>query len=487
VITRKQFLLAGAALTLTGCADIPPEFRLGLRTLEPEPGPFRAPVSDSVDLVSHALDRLSFGPRAGDYGRVASLAGTQQDAVHRYIEEQLSPRDIDDSTLDHAIRRIETLSEPLGELFEYKEKVLLGDITRAALLRATWSKRQLYEKMVHFWTDHFNIDSSKGDCRWLKAADDRDVIRVHALGSFPQLLRASALSPAMLWYLDGRVNRKQKDADKPNENYARELLELHTLGIHGGYTQHDVMEVARCLTGWTVRTVKQFNKGRVEFHGEQHDDGEKTVLGRTIPPGLGAQDFDRVLDILSLHPATAHHLAEKLCRHFIADDPPAAAIDKVERSFLAEGGEIRPVLRTLFTTPEFLASRRTKIKRPFEFIVSALRVTQAETDAGPAILDYLVRMGHAPFQYPTPEGYSDRAVHWMGTLLWRWKFAVALSRNEIRSTSVHLDQCAKDFGGESGLAAHILGRRPLPEEITGCPTPQDRLALLLASPEFQRC
>jgi len=440
-----------------------------------------------VDLVSHAIDRLSFGPRAGDYGRIASLARAEHDAVHRYIEEQLSPRDIDDSALDHAIRRIETLSEPLGELFEYKEKVLLGDMTRAALLRATWSKRQLYERMVHFWTDHFNIDSSKGDCRWLKAADDRDVIRVHALGSFPQLLRASALSPAMLWYLDGRVNRKQKDADKPNENYARELLELHTLGIHGGYTQHDVMEVARCLTGWTVRTVKQFNKGRVEFHAEQHDDGEKIVLGHTIPSGLGAQDFDRVLDILSLHPATAHHLAEKLCRHFIADDPPATAIDKVERSFLAERGEIRPVLRTLFTTPEFLTSRRTKIKRPFEFIVSALRVTQAETNAGPAILDYLVRMGHAPFQYPTPEGYSDRAVHWMGTLLWRWKFAVALSRNEIRSTTVRLDQCAQDFGGESGLAAHILGRRPLPEEITGCPTPQDRLALLLASPEFQRC
>jgi uncharacterized protein (DUF1800 family) len=247
------------------------------------------------------------------------------------------------------------------------------------------------------------------------------------------------------------------------------------------------MEVARCLTGWTVRTVSQFNKGRVEFHPEQHDDGVKTILGQTIAPGLGAQDFDRVLEIVSLHPATARHLAEKLCRHFIADDPPAAAVEPVQRSFLANRGDIRAVLGTLFATPEFLAARRAKIKRPFEFVVSALRATQAETDAGPAILAYLVRMGHAPFQYPTPEGYSDRAVHWMGTLLWRWKFAVALSRNEIPKTTVHLDRCAEDFGGEAGLAAHILGRRPSSNEVAACRTPADKLALLLASPEFQRC
>jgi uncharacterized protein (DUF1800 family) len=489
-MTRKQFLVAGAALSLTGCADIPPEFRPRLRKLEPDVGPFKTPASDSIDLVSHALSRLSFGPRAADYGRVSSLGGTQEEAVRRYIEEQLAPEQIDDSALDHAIRRIETLSEPLGELFEYKEKVLLGDMTKAAILRATWSKRQLYEKMVRFWTDHFNIDSSKGDCRWLKAADDRDVIRRHALSSFPELLRASALSPAMLWYLDGRVNRKQKDADKPNENYARELLELHTLGIHGGYTQNDVMEVARCLTGWTVRTVSQFNKGRVEFHPEQHDDGAKTVLGQNVPAGLGDKDFDRVLDIVSLHPATARHLAGKLCRHFIADEPPVAAVDQVSDAFLVHRGEIRPVLRTLFATPEFLTARRTKIKRPFEFVVSALRATQAETDAGPALFDYLIRMGHAPFQYPTPEGYSDRAVHWMGTLLWRWKFAVALSRNEIRATSVHLDRCVADFGSEAAFAAHILGSRPasleMAEEIAAG-QPEDKLALLLASPEFQRC
>ena len=153
-----------------------------------------------------------------------------------------------------------------GEMFEYKAQYLFAEMTRAAVLRAVWSKRQLYEKWSASRRSLSNIDSSKGDCQWLKAADDRDVIRRHAHGQLSELLRASAFSPAMLWYLDGRVNRKQKEADKPNENYAREMLELHTPGVHGGYTQRDVMEVARCLTGWTVRSVSQFNKGRVEFH-----------------------------------------------------------------------------------------------------------------------------------------------------------------------------------------------------------------------------
>src|SRR5207302_4720804 len=162
-------------------------------------------------------------------------------------------------------------------------------------------RRQLYEVMVRFWSDHFNIDPSKGDCKWLKAADDRDVVRAHALGRFSDLLRASALSPAMLWYLDGRVNRRARPDEKPNENYARELLELHTLGVHGGYTQRDVMEVARCLTGWTVRGTKQakFGLGTVEFSVRLHDNGEKTVLGQRIAPGGGERDIDRVLEIVA--------------------------------------------------------------------------------------------------------------------------------------------------------------------------------------------
>jgi uncharacterized protein (DUF1800 family) len=483
-ISRKQFLWTVAAVTLTGCKDLPSYLRLGAWKPQPEAGPFQTPASDSVDLISHVLSRLAFGPRGGDYGRLAKLAPTQNEAVEAYIEEQLAPERIDDSALDHAIRRFDCLSEPMGELFEFKPRYLLREMTRANLLRAVWSRRQLYEVMVNFWTDHFNIDSSKGDCKWLKAADDRDVIRPHALGRFPDLLRASALSPAMLWYLDGRFNRKRDGDDKPNENYARELLELHTLGVHGGYTQHDVMEVARCLTGWNVRSLKQFHKGRVEFHPELHDDGAKLVLGQAIPAGLGERDLDRVLDIVSLHPATARHLSEKLCRRFIADEPPPPAVRAVSSAFLAHDGEIRPVLRVLFSRPEFQESRRTKIKRPFEFVASALRATNADTDAGPALIDYLPRMGHAPFQYPTPEGYSDRAAPWMGTLLWRWKFAAALSENAIAGTRIAVRK--EDFGGEDGLMAHLLGRRPQGSEAGSFRTSGNGLALLLASPGFQR-
>src|SRR5579872_5987069 len=360
-ITRKQFLCTGAALTLTGCNGIPGYLRPWMWKPQVESGPFQTPAGNSVDLVSHVLSRLTFGARGRDYGRVAGLAPTQEEAAQAYIEEQLAPESIDDAELDHSIRRLDCLSEPIGELFEYKPAYLVREMTRAHLLRAVWSRRQLYEVMVGFWTDHFNIDSSKGDCKWLAAADGREVIRPHALGRFPELLRASALSPAMLWYLDGRVNRKPDGDDKPNENYARELLELHTLGVHGGYTQRDVMEVARCLTGWSVRTRSQFRKGVVEFHPDLHDDGAKLVLGRAIPPGQGEKDLDRVLEIVALHPATARHIAGKLCRRFIADDPPDAAMSSVAAAFVAAQGELRPVLRTLFATPEFLDSQRTKI------------------------------------------------------------------------------------------------------------------------------
>ena len=244
--------------------------------------------------MSHVVSRVSFGPRPGDHAAVRSLAPTAERAVERYLDEQLSPDTIDDAAANARLMRHEEIAASTGELYEYKDAVLLASLTSAALLRARYSERQLHEVMVDFWTDHFNIDSSKGDCRWLKAADDRDVIRRHALGTFPEMLRASAMSPAMLWYLDGRVNRYGTPGDRPNENYARELLELHTLGVHGGYTQQDVMEVARALSGWTVRSKREvvFGLGKVEFHPEWHDDGEKRVLGRVIPAGLGRRDLD---------------------------------------------------------------------------------------------------------------------------------------------------------------------------------------------------
>ena len=499
--SRRHFLQVSGSATLAataGCSKLPEAWQVWKPHSTRARGPFQPPTSDSIDLISHALNRLTFGGRPGDYARVKALRKDPGAAFQAFVAEQLNPENIDDRVTDYALRRFDTLNQPLAEMFEYKEHVLLDELTRATLLRATLSERQLYEVMVQFWSDHFNVDPSKGDCKWLKATDDRAVIRKHALGKFPEMLRASALSPAMLWYLDGRENRKASVEDKPNENYGRELLELHTLGVHGGYTQRDVMEVARCLTGWTVRDKRHFQKAKVEFKPYLHDPNSKEVLGHLIPAipahvnantqrELGEAELDRVLDIVSLHPATARHVATKLCRRFIADDPPEPAITEVAEAFLKTKGDIPNTLRALFATAAFQATRGHKFKRPFNFIVSALRATQATTDPRNEIVDYLLRMGHAPFHYPTPDGYPEVATPWLGTLLWRWNFAVNLSENRLNGATVNLESLKSDFGGDTGLMAHLLGRTPTPEEIAAYHESGAGLALMLASPAFQRC
>lgn len=479
-LSRRTFigtLGAASVLSATGC-DATQSWNL----LPPPPraaGPFSPPDTEEVDEVSHVISRLSFGPRPGDYERVRAMG------VAAFMEEQLHPAGIDDSACDHRVRRFETLVLPAGELFEYHDDLLLKELTEATLLRAVYSERQLYEVMVGFWTDHFNIDHSKGDCPWLKTADDRDVIRRHALGRFPDLLKASALSPAMLWYLDGRANR-HAPGEAPNENYARELLELHTLGVHGGYTQRDVMEVARCLTGWHVRTNEWFKKGAVEFRPDAHDNGEKEVLGQRIPPGGGRNDLDRVLHIVTRHPATAQHIAEKLCRRFMADAPDRGAVEVVATAFRTSGGDLPRTLKALFSHDAFLSSSGAKLKRPFRFVASALRATDAEVRQADALTDYLLRMGHAPFQYPTPDGYPDGTAPWEGTLLWRWHFAKALDENRLAGTHAPWERLREKAGGEAGLARHLLARRPTGEEDGVIGASRNAAALLLASPAFQR-
>ena len=503
-LSRRKFLKVGggsaALLATVGCDQLPRELRLFSGPTNPT-GPFQPPVAAEIDPVTHVLNRVAFGPRPGDYERANKLGPTPEQAAAVYLEKQLHPETIKDADAEYAVRRFETLRQPLGELFEYQDELLHNELMRGTLVRAVLSERQLYEAMVQFWSDHFNIDPSKGDCKWLKVADDRDVVRVHALGNFSDLLRASALSPAMLWYLDGRVNRRARPADKPNENYARELLELHTLGVHGGYTQRDVMEVARCLTGWSVRAKNQkpyFEIGSVEFKLPQHDCGAKVVLGENIPAipadagrsqreELGRMEMDRVLQIVTRHPATARHLSTKLCCRFIADEPPAAAVTAVAATFAASRGDIRATLRTLFATEEFQRLRGNKFKRPFNFIVSALRATGASTNAGMEIVDYLRRMGHAPFNYPTPDGYPEPAAPWLGTLLWRWNFALALGENKLKGTKIEFTSLQQNAGGDLGLMSHLLGRKPTAEETQAYHNSGAGLALVLASPAFQRC
>jgi uncharacterized protein (DUF1800 family) len=241
-----------------------------------------------------------------------------------------------------------------------------------------------------------------------------------------------------------------------------------------------------------------FQIGKVEFKIDQHDFGAKEFLGQQIPAApagltsderdrIGRHELERVLEIVTRHPSTAQHIATKLCRHFVADEPPAHAVTRVADVFGRTGGDIPETLRALFDTDEFREQRGNKFKRPFNFVVSALRVTGARTDASLEIIDYLRRMGNAPFNYPTPEGYPDKATPWMGTLLWRWNFAVALSENRIKGTRVDFETLRANAGGDQGLMSHLLGRKATVDEAQAYRDSGAGLALLLASPAFQRC
>jgi uncharacterized protein (DUF1800 family) len=331
-------------------------------------------------------------------------------------------------------------------------QMVVTELQRAKLLRAVYSEQQLFEVMVDFWENHFSIFANKDDDRYLLTAFDRETIRPFAMGRFRDLLGATAHSPAMLFYLDNWRSSVPRPyparGDKPagidggfNENYARELLELHTLGVDGGYTQKDVQEVARCLSGWTIQ--KPNEQGLFLYRPGLHDDGEKVVLGRRILPGGGIADGERVLDILATHPATARFIATKLARRFISDDPPPLVIDRAAAVFLKTDGSIRETLRAIVTSPEFfsLAAYRAKVRTPLEYVAAAMRALNAETDGDRPVLDAIARMGQPLFGRITPDGYPDRADIWLssGTMVARFNFASALATNRLKGTKVNVD------------------------------------------------
>ena len=494
-VTRREWMkgaaAAGGALTTAGCERVISRVTKEFGQTIPEQ--ISVAGGAEIDPSFHLLSRASYGAWPGDLDRVRAMT------AEAWIEEQLAPEKIDDALCDLRARRFETLRHDPGTCYEYKKPVLREEITRHTLLRAVYSRRQLFEVMVGFWTDHLNINLEKGDSIYLKPADDRAVIRAHALGKFRDLIRASAVSPAMLVYLDGKENKKASPDDIPNENYARELLELHTLGVDGGYSQSDVFEVARCLTGWRLRT--RWRKGTVYFDPALHDDGEKTVLGHRIPANGAEKDLDRVVEIVCDHPSTARHIATKLSRKLVSENPPAALVDRVAKVFADGGGDIKAMLREALHSGEFKAARGVKFKRPFHFIASCLRVTAADTHAHKPLVEYLLRMGQAPFQHPTPDGYPDEAAPWLGTLLWRWNFALALAANQIPSVEVEARRLANAIGGWSParLLPHFIGRAGTEAELKalndyaasqGIDTNErkaEMLGLILASPAFQRC
>ena len=377
---------------------------------------------------------------------------------------------------------------------------IIGELQASRIMRAVYSERQLNEVMVDFWTNHFNVFAGKGADRWLLPSYDRDTIRPNAIGKFSELLEATAKSPAMLFYLDNFqsvtpnpqrnpnaaprrqrmlaeiVNQQRRREGNPtqepamrqrppqqqqrrgiNENYARELMELHTLGVDGGYTQKDVQEVARCFTGWTIFQPRggaaavnglmggdaaRRSAGTFFFNARAHDDGEKIVLGQKIPAGGGMKDGLMVLDILSRHPSTAKFIATKLVRHFVSDSPSPELIARVAATFTKSNGDIRESLKAIFFSPEFNSTEvyRSKVKRPFELVISAIRTVGAETNGGPGTHQWIARMGEPLYGFQTPNGYSDSAESWVNTggLLERMNFGLALASNRVQGTRVNL-------------------------------------------------
>ena len=489
-LSRREFLklsaLFAASAALSSCAPVYRRLAGGLPVL---------PWSDLSASDFLALNRLTFGPRVDERARFAEIG------LHAYIEEQLAYEFIDDFACELQLNPFKTLRMDANEieavsnqLFDnYNRERAPQELRQGTLLRQLYSRRQLFEVMAEFWSDHFNIFIEKGSCFILKTVDDRDVIRKHALGSFRDLVWASAHSPAMLVYLDNQANEKSA----PNENYARELMELHTLGVHGGYTQTDVMELARCFTGWNVK--EHFWLGDFVFKEGLHDTGEKKVLGIEIQPA-GQKEAEQVIERLAAHPSTAHFVASKLARRFIADEPPQELVEKAAQTFLKTRGDIRSVLRVILL--DGLPLAQPKYKRPANFVLSALRILNAETD-GAAVQDHLLRMGQSYFNWPTPDGYPDHSEAWQGNLMPRWQFAFDLIRDEMKGTRHNLNDLLNaaatgDLRDDvDALASLLLGSpldRPTRGElldtvISAGATAEETLQIvaagIIASPAFQ--
>lgn len=470
-MTRRELLLAGAsAATLAGCA------RIARRLDDDLPPDLRIPGGDVRPAV-RLLNRAGFGPRPGQ------LAAIEAHPLEAWVDQQLLADDSESTGLSLQLSRLEALRIDGMELRDIPESEILRQLSQAAILRATYSKWQLRERMVDFWTNHFNIYGRKGLAAYRKTTDDVDVIRRHALGTFPALLRASAHSAAMLAYLDNRQNIR----GAANENYARELMELHTLGVHGGYTQQDVQEVARCFTGWTVEDRFLRHAGAFRFDDERHDHGPKTVLGHEIPGGRGIEDGEQVLTILVEHPACARFIATKLCRYFLGrNDSPW--VEKLARIYSETGGDIPSMLKPLLLSEELLRGPGV-VKRPFDFVVSALRALDATTDARQHLQRHLEAMGQPLFEWPMPDGYPDRTSAWTGSLLSRWNFAFSLARGQIADTSVDLQRLQERLAGDAVAEFTALA---MPGEgdarLRSAAQSHDAgtvAALALCSPEFQ--
>ena len=385
------------------------------------------------DPTIHVANRLTWGAKPQDIAKIREMG------VAAYIDWQLEPAKIDDSKVEEylAAEKIFAMSERQAhnEVREVGYGETANKFYWGRIYRAIHSERQLFEKLVEFWTDHFNV--AINGLLPERIVYDREAIRKHALGNFYDLLFATAKSSAMLIYLDNAKSKKQH----PNENYAREVMELHTLGVDGGYTEEDIANVAKAFTGWTLRDSWP---GRFFFDQEAHDVTEKVVLGQKLAAGRGIEDGLQVLDLLANHKETAKYISKKLCKRFVSDDLDKALHESTTEVFISTNGNIKEVLRHILQSKQFLAAAGKKFRRPLELVVAAQRVTQPafEIKNPNYVFNILRPMEHMPFNWATPDGYPDTAESWISTngMLQRWNLAMVFTRAQGgRMEAIDLD------------------------------------------------
>jgi uncharacterized protein (DUF1800 family) len=471
-----------------------------------------APLAPGQQAV-HVLNRLAFGPRPGDVERV------QRMGVQQYIDEQLHPDSIAlPPALSARLASLETVGRSpgaaLGDYLELRKEVrneeegakqrrrieqgrAAREEAEARLLRAIESPRQLEEVMVDFWFNHFNVYAGKGIDRALVSSYERDAIRPYALGSFRSLLGATAKHPAMLFYLDNVVSSAPRPNAKGraqglNENYARELMELHTLGVDGGYTQRDVTELARMLTGWTFEQRRLVRDGETfRFDAGRHDKGAKTWLGQEIAPG-GQAEGEYALDVLAMHPATARHVSFQLAQYFVSDAPPPALVERMAQTWLASRGDIRAVLKTLFSSSEFMddAAAGAKFKTPYQFVVSAARASSAPLENLNPLVNTMSQLGMPLYGCQTPDGYKNTQDAWLNpdALTRRIAFATALAQGRLplavkpapAPPAAPAPEITQNLAGSDASPAMYMPPPPPPPPPPKPPVPVDAAALQAA-------
>ena len=431
--------------------------------------------SEAVEIgpraAVHLLNRIGFGPRPGDVSRVLETG------LERYIRDQLdAPADPE---LDSRLRRLVTLEYPISQVLALYEAdprsigVILDELNTAKVIRAVHAQSQLQEVLVDFWFNHFNVYVQDGFARYSTAAYERDAIRPHALGRFRDLLGATAGHPAMLFFLDNYLSRGAATANGRvvrglNENYGRELLELHTVGVDAGYTQEHVVDAARCFTGWGIDNLG--TSGRFAYRQQSHDTGPKSVFGLDISAGGGKDDGDKLIDYLASHPKTALFVARRLAQRFVSDDPPPRVVARAAGAFLSSGGDIREVMRAILGSAEFWAEAfgAGKPKTPLEFVASALRAVDAQVSSARAAAASLQNMGMPLYSCLPPTGYSNRGADWLNpsSHLYRMNFALDLAAGAVAGVSADVRGLVRRMGGDpesarsvaSAISGEIFGK-----------------------------